>query len=68
MKANWLVWVLLLAGMAAVKLPAQTLQTLCSFNNANGAEPSAGLTLGGDGNFYGTTFLGGNINLVPRRF
>jgi uncharacterized repeat protein (TIGR03803 family) len=34
---------------------AQTLQTLCSFNNANGAFPYAGLTLGSDGNFYGTT-------------
>ena len=37
---------------------AQTLQTLCSFNNTNGAYPN-GLTLGSDGNFYGTT-PGGN--------
>jgi uncharacterized repeat protein (TIGR03803 family) len=34
---------------------AQTLQTLCSFNFTNGAQPIAGLTLGTDGNFYGTT-------------
>ena len=42
---------------------AQTLQTLCSFNHTNGSEPKAALTLGNDGNFYGTTWEGGNINL-----
>jgi hypothetical protein len=31
---------------------AQTLQTLCSFNSANGAHPQAALTLGNDGSFY----------------
>lgn len=40
---------------------AQTLQTLVSFNNTNGANPNA-LTLGTDGNFYGTTRLGGVTN------
>jgi len=39
---------------------AQTLQTLVSFNSANGANPRAGLTLGNDGNFYGTTAQGGS--------
>ncbi|MCW5552787.1 MAG: immunoglobulin domain-containing protein [Verrucomicrobiae bacterium] len=34
---------------------AQTLQTLCSFNSTNGSTPRAELTLGNDGNFYGTT-------------
>jgi uncharacterized repeat protein (TIGR03803 family) len=60
-KANQLVWALLLAGMAAVRLPAQTLQTLVSFNFTNGANPN-GLTVGTDGNFYGTTFWGGSSN------
>ena len=39
---------------------AQTLQTLCSFNGTNGDDPNAGLTLGNDGNFYGTTAHGGD--------
>src|ERR1035437_2923638 len=34
---------------------AQTIQTLYSFDNTNGSSPYAGLTLGNDGNFYGTT-------------
>lgn len=39
--------------------PAGALTTLASFNNANGAYPTAGLVQGGDGNFYGTTSAGG---------
>jgi uncharacterized repeat protein (TIGR03803 family) len=62
-KPNQLVWALLLAGMAAVRLPAQTLQTLFSFSGGtNGEYPQAGLTLGNDGNFYGTTSFGGISN------
>ncbi len=39
------------------------LTTLVSFNNSNGGFPYAGLiALGADGNFYGTTFLGGAAN------
>lgn len=42
-------------------LHAQTFQTLCSFNGTNGLYPN-GLTLGNDGNFYGTTSYGGISN------
>ena len=45
---------------AAMKLPAQTVQILCSFSGTNGAYPQAALTLGTDGNFYGTTSYGGS--------
>ena len=43
---------------------AQTLQTLYAFNSTDGAYPQAALTLGADGNFYGTTWGGGNTNLT----
>ena len=45
---------------------AQTLQTLVSFNGTNGGyqvgNPYAALTMGVDGNFYGTTEYGGTTN------
>ncbi len=39
-----------------------TVTTLVNFNNTNGAFPEAPLTLGPDGNFYGTTLEGGGGN------
>jgi uncharacterized repeat protein (TIGR03803 family) len=39
-----------------------TLTSLVSFNNTNGAYPVAGLALGQDGSFYGTTWFGGSSN------
>ncbi|MGO8673175.1 MAG: choice-of-anchor tandem repeat GloVer-containing protein, partial [Capsulimonadaceae bacterium] len=38
---------------------AQALYTLHSFTGLDGVEPAAGLALGTDGNFYGTTAQGG---------
>jgi uncharacterized repeat protein (TIGR03803 family) len=42
---------------------AQTLQTLYSFQGADGAEPRAGVVQGNDGNFYGTTVYGGTADM-----
>ena len=56
--------IVLLFMASRLLVEGQTLQTLCSFNNTNGAAPYAGLTLGNDGNFYGTTVGGGIINTL----
>jgi uncharacterized repeat protein (TIGR03803 family) len=42
--------------------PAGALTTLVSFNGTNGSHPLARLVQGSDGNFYGTTILGGAKN------
>jgi uncharacterized repeat protein (TIGR03803 family) len=39
--------------------PSGTMRVLHSFDNTNGGIPNSGLTLGTDGNFYGTTTIGG---------
>jgi uncharacterized repeat protein (TIGR03803 family) len=49
---------------AEMILPAQTVTTLFSFGETNGAQPLAGLVQGTDGYLYGTTQLGG-INCAP---
>jgi uncharacterized repeat protein (TIGR03803 family) len=42
--------------------PSGTLTTLVSFTGANGAQPQCTVVQGTDGNFYGTTGLGGTNN------
>jgi uncharacterized repeat protein (TIGR03803 family) len=51
----------LIFGAAVTGLEAQTLTTLVAFNGANGALPLT-LIQGADGNFYGTTQVGGVAN------
>jgi uncharacterized repeat protein (TIGR03803 family) len=50
-------------GTVFMMTPSGMITTLASFNNTNGAYPLAGLTLGKDANFYGTTQNGGNTNV-----
>jgi len=45
--------------MGCITVSAQTLTTLHSFNGGDGLSPDAALVRGSDGNFYGTTALGG---------
>jgi uncharacterized repeat protein (TIGR03803 family) len=52
--------VFLLWATAAVALPAQTFKTLANFDGTDGENPyNVSLVQGLDGNFYGTTFAGG---------
>jgi uncharacterized repeat protein (TIGR03803 family) len=51
--------ILLLMVAWAIAAPAQTFSVLANFDGANGSGPLGSLVQGTDGNFYGTTFLGG---------
>lgn len=48
--------------------PEGVLTTLVTFNGHNGAFPNAKLVLGRDGNFYGTTFMGGDAGYAGTVF
>ena len=66
-KSSWsevVCMVLVFIAATAIISPAQTLTTLHSFAGQpnDGREPYAGLVLGADGNFYGTTYFGGANN------
>src|ERR1043166_4930767 len=45
--------------IGCITVSAQTLTTLHSFDGGDGQSPEAALVQGSDGNFYGTTVLGG---------
>lgn len=51
--------VFVLCATTAIALPAQTLTTLHSLDLAEGTSPFAGLVQASNGDFYGTTELGG---------
>jgi hypothetical protein len=58
----------MLFAATAIASPAQTFTTLASFDGTDGYNPVAGLVQGWDGNFYGTTNVGGAkySGLVPQ--
>jgi len=45
--------------LSCITAAAQSVTTLYSFNRTDGQLPSAALVRGSDGNFYGTTVIGG---------
>jgi uncharacterized repeat protein (TIGR03803 family) len=50
---------LLLCALTAIPLPAQSFSTMFNFNKPDGMNPYAGLVQAADGNYYGTTMMGG---------
>ena len=49
----------------AIGSQAQTFTTLWTFSNQDGNQPQGTLILGSDGNFYGTTYQGGQSKRLP---
>jgi uncharacterized repeat protein (TIGR03803 family) len=58
-KSNLLGVLAAIITVGCINVSAQTLSTLHSFNGGDGRSPEAALVQGSDGNFYGTTALGG---------
>jgi uncharacterized repeat protein (TIGR03803 family) len=58
-KRNLAAIVAAIISIGCITVSAQTLTTLHSFDGGDGLSPDAALVRGSDGNFYGTTALGG---------
>src|SRR5258707_1267253 len=65
MKTLRILVMILVAALAASsdKASAGTLTVLHSFSGLDGSDPEGGLVQGNDGNFYGTTFYGGDAGI-----
>jgi uncharacterized repeat protein (TIGR03803 family) len=57
--------VCLFLAATTIASPAQTFSLLATFTGEDGGSPEAALVQGVDGNFYGTTDLGGTGSCIP---
>ena len=62
-RRKWPCAIILFCAAPATSSSAQTFAAIANFNGNNGYIPSAPLVQGSDGNFYGTTRLGGSSSL-----